>query len=86
MKLQKENECISMVFIPRFISKSNCQLLCFCDASAKDYASVVYLSSDAGVILLFSKARVAAIKKFGIPRLELLIVLIGVRMLNFVQE
>ena len=86
MKLQKENECISMVTLPRFIGNSNCQLLCFCDASAKAYASVVYLSSDAGVNLLFSKARVAPIKKLGIPRLELLAVLIGVRMLHFLQE
>ncbi|XP_068697571.1 uncharacterized protein [Montipora foliosa] len=75
LKIQKENECIPMVTIPRFIGNSSCQLLCFCDASAKAYASVVYLSSDAGVNLLFSKARVAPIKKLGIPRLELLAVL-----------
>ena len=86
MKLQKDMECISMVTIPRFIGNSNCQLLCFCDASTKAYASVIYLSSDAGVNLLFSKARVAPIKKLGTPRLELLAVLIGVRMLNFVQQ
>ena len=86
LKIQKENECISMVTIPRFIGNSSCQLLYFCDASAKAYVSVVYLSSDAGVNLLFSKARVAPIKKLGIPRLELLVVLIGVRMLKFVQE
>ena len=86
MKLQKEMECISMVTIPRFIGNSNCQLLCFFDASTKAYASVMYLSSDAGVNLLFSKTRVAPIKKLGKPRLELLEVLIGVRMLNFVQD
>lgn len=65
----------------------NCQLMCFCDASAKAHASVIYLSFDAGVNnLLFSKPRVAPIKKLDIPRLELLAVLIGVRILNFVQE
>ena len=85
MKLQKEMECISMVTIPRFIGNSNCQLLCFCDASTKAYASVIYLSSDAGVNLLFSKARVAPIKKLGTPRLELLAVLIGVRNSTFAQ-
>ncbi|XP_073250389.1 uncharacterized protein [Porites lutea] len=79
MNLQKEMECISMVTIPRFIGNSNCQLLCFCDASTKAYASV---SSDAGVVLLFSKARVAPIQKLGTPRLELLAVLIGVRGLD----
>ena len=66
-----------MVTIPRFIGNSNCQLLCFCDASTKAYASVIYLSSDAGLNLLFSIARVG---------LGLLEVLIGVRMLNFVKE
>ena len=86
MNLQKEMECISMVTVPRFIGNSSCQLLCFCDASTKAYASVIYLSSDAGVDLLFSKARVAPIKKLGTPRLELLAVLIDVLMLNFVQE
>ena len=88
VNLQKEIECISMVTIPRFIGNSNCQLLCFCDASTKAYASVIYLSSDAGVNLLFSKARsrVAPKKKLGTPRLEFLAVLIGVRMLDFVQE
>ena len=84
VKLQKENECISMGTIPRFIDNSSYQLLCFCDASAKAYAFVIYLSSDAGVNLLISKARIAPIKKLGIPRLELLAILIGVRMLNFV--
>ena len=86
IKIQNEIELISMVTIPRFIGNSNCQLLCFCDASTKAYASVIYLSSNAGVNLLFTKSRVAPIKKLGTPRLELLAVLIGVRMLNFVQE
>ena len=81
-----ETSCIFMVTIPRFIRTSNCQLVCFCEASTKAYASVIYLSSDAGVNLLFYKARVAPIKKLGIPRFEPLAVLIGVRMLNFVQE
>ena len=86
MKLQKEMEGISMVTIPRVIGNSNFQLLCFCDASTKASASVIYLGSEAGVNLLFSKARVGPIKKLGTPRLELLAVLIGVRMPNFVQE
>ena len=67
MKLQKENECISMVTIPRFIGNSNCQLLCFCDASAKAYASVVYLSSDAGVNFLFSIRQASKLKQFSSP-------------------
>ena len=75
-----------MVTIPRVIRNSNCQLLCFCDASTRAYASVIYLSSDASINFLFSKERVAPITKLATPRLELLAVLIGVRMLNFVQE
>ena len=58
-----------MVTIPRFIGNSNSQFLCFCDASAKVHASVIYWSSDVGVNLLLSKARVAPIKKLGKPRL-----------------
>ena len=57
MKLQKENECVSAVTIPRFIDNSNYQLLCFCDAAVKAYASVIFLSSDAGVNLIFSKSK-----------------------------
>ena len=86
MKIQKEIEGISATTIPRFIGNSNCQLLCFCDASTKAYASVIYLKTDTGINLLFSKSRVAPVKKLGTPRLELLAVLIGVRNLNFVQE
>ena len=86
MKIQKEIEGISATTIPRFIGNSNCQLLCFCDASTKAYASVIYLKTDTGINLLFSKSRVAPVKKLGTPRLELPAVLIGVRNLNFVQE
>ena len=70
MKLQEEMECESMVTIPRFIGNSNCQLLCFCDASTKAHVCVIYLSSDAGINLLFCKAKVASIKKLGTLRLE----------------
>ena len=86
MNIQRETEGISTTTIPRFIDNSNCQLLCFCDASTKAYASVVYLKTDTGINLLFSESRVAPIKKLGTPRLELLAVLIGVRNLNFAQE
>lgn len=50
------HKCISMVTIPRVIGNSNCQLLCFCDSSTKVNASVIYLSSDAGVNLLQRKS------------------------------
>jgi len=76
--------------IPRFIGNGKSQLLCFCDASSKAYATVIYLRTmEAGQIqtnLIFSKARNAPIKPLTIPRLELLSVLIGVRSLKFVEK
>ena len=66
-------------------------LICFCDASKDAYAAGVYLlqtsreqvsKSD----LIFSKTRLAPIKKMTIPRLELMAVLIGVRCLRFTKE
>ena len=87
---------ISRVRIPRFIGKvtEESQLLIFCDASIKAYATTLYLRVNDGtkfrVNLLFSKMRLVPIAKkrrtkdVTIPRLELLAVLIGVRAANFV--
>ena len=86
MKIQKDMEDISMVTIPRFIGNSNSQLLCFCDASTKAYASVIYLKTADGINLVLFKSRVAPIRKLRTFRLELLAVLIGVTLLAFVQE
>lgn len=66
LKIQKENECIFMVIIFRFIGNFSCQLLCFCDVLVKVYVFVVYLSFDVGVNLFFFKVRVVFIKKLGI--------------------
>ena len=64
-------------------------LVCFCNASAKAYATAIYLhqalSGDCKVDLIFSKTHLAP-KKSTIPRLELLGVLIGTRALKFVQK
>ena len=64
-------------------------LLCFCDASAKAYATAIYLhQSFANRFkgdLIFSKTRLAP-SNTTIPRLELLGVLIGVRALKFVLQ
>ncbi|MCG8078471.1 MAG: hypothetical protein JAY75_19800, partial [Candidatus Thiodiazotropha taylori] len=69
----------------------NYHLICFCDASNHAYAAVVYLLQTSGkhkskADLIFSKTRLALIKKMTIPRLELMAVLIGVRCLRFVKE
>ena len=82
-------EYITDIHIPRFVSNDHAQLLCFCDASNKLYATAVYVRniSDGTVNLLFSKARIAPKRKtLTIPRLELLSVLIGVTSLPFLTR
>lgn len=79
--------------IPRYCGlpgEVSYRLLCFCDASAKAFATAVYLqmTTDTSNIcnLVFSKTRLAPKKKISMPRLELLAVLIGVRSINFVEN
>ncbi|XP_052762257.1 uncharacterized protein LOC128204895 [Mya arenaria] len=66
------------------------KLLCFCDASEKAYAIVIYLyqNNQSKVVtqLTFAKTRLAPIKQMSIPKLELMAVLIGIRCLKFVKE
>ena len=66
------------------------QLLCFCDASAKAYATCVYLrcvkDNEVATNWIFSKSRVSPEKAISVPRLELLAVLIGVRYLDYVKK
>ena len=61
----------------------------YCDASLRAYAAVVYLRTewDNGVIdrLLCAKTRVAPVKGFTIPRLELLSALLLARLVSTVQ-
>lgn len=67
--------------IPRYFGlpgEVSYRLLCFCDASAKAFATAVYL--------VFSKTRLAPTKTISMPRLELLAALIGVRSINFVES
>ncbi len=80
--------------IPRYVGFSpveETELHIFVDASAKAYAAVAYLRHNDGehanVHLLFSKSRLAPVKqKITIPRLELLAVLIGSRMITFLLK
>ncbi|CAC5412906.1 unnamed protein product [Mytilus coruscus] len=70
--------------------KCSYQLLCFCDASTKAYACAIYLRHETDescrVDLIYSKTRLAPIKKISIPRLELLAVIIGIRCLAFIES
>ena len=66
-------------------------LLCFCDASTCAFAAVIYLlqrngESESTANILFSKTRLAPLKKLSVPRLELMAVVIGTRCLKFVQR
>ena len=78
------------IFVPRHIGGENPQLLCFCDASEKAYATVIYVKTlyegKADVNPLFSKSKIAPKQKTSIPRLELLVLLIGMRSLKFVSK
>ena len=89
--------------IPRYIGQprdgSICQLIVFCDASARAYAAAVYLrivdqeSRSVKVNLVFSKLRLAPLEtkqqgkgKVTLPTLELLAVVIEVRAISFVTN
>ena len=65
------------------------RLVCFCDASAKAYATAVYLHQSfddtCKADLIFSKTCLAP-QNTTIPRLELLAVLIGIQALKFVLK
>lgn len=66
-------------------------LFCFCDASSYAYAASVYLqqrneAQESKSDLIFSKTRLAPLKKMTIPRLELMAVVIGVRCLQYVKQ
>ena len=87
---------ISSYCLPRYLGTvvSDTQsieynLVCFCDASKRAYAITVYLHQmslgEGKADLIFSKTRLSP-QRVTIPRLELLVVLIGVRALKFIQN
>ena len=65
-------------------------LVCFCDASSKAYAAVVYLVQGRGCDIksdiILSKTRLSPTSKTTTHRLELMAKVIGVRCLNFVNS
>jgi hypothetical protein len=71
---------------------SRYELHCFCDASAKAYAAVAFIreeSPDGQVssALVYCRSRVSPLKPtLTIPRLELMAVLAGVRMVKFLRQ
>ena len=95
--IQKDLEEIRKCKIPRCVTSTKHStennkytLTCFCDASAKAYSCCIYLHQDniaeTKAEIIFSKSRLAPVKKLTIPKLEIMAVLIGVRSLCFVKE
>ena len=88
--IKEETKELSTITVPRYLGCKDPQLICFCDASEKVYATAVYLKTTleerSDINLVFSKARVAPKKSMSIPCLELLALLIGVRSLNFISK
>ena len=83
---------ISSVKVSRFVgnvNKGDSQLLIFCDASMKTYATALYLRVNDGTkfqvnfLCTVTRKKRKNLKDITIPRLELLAVLIGVRAANF---
>ncbi len=87
-QIREDLQLVNTVSVPRYIGGKEMQLHVFTDASMKAYAAVAYLrvkvDNTYKCNILFSKARVAPQKSLSIPRLELLAVLAGTRLIKFI--
>lgn len=77
-KLTSQWQNLTTILIPRYISVNQARhtLIGFCDASMKGYAATLYLRSEGPtdeikVALIKAKTKVAPLKFYSIPRLEL---------------
>ena len=97
IKLRKEICNIHIINVPRRVDQlsddgsKQFELITFTDASKHAYAAAVYLKvtnkTRCDTNLIFAKTRLRPIKnKLTIPRLELMGVLIGCRMSNYVAQ
>lgn len=79
-----------VVTVPRVILSEDVQLHIFSDASTRAYAAVVYVRNNipgsSPVFLVMAKSRIGPIQSLSIPRLELLGILIGIRLGNFIAH
>ncbi|XP_068211787.1 uncharacterized protein [Palaemon carinicauda] len=58
----------------------------FCDASVTAYGCVAYRVSGKTLSLIMAKGRVAPIKELTVPKLELMALLLGARLCEFIVE
>lgn len=83
---------ISEIVLPRRYTRShieNCDLHCFTDSSTQAYAAVIYIVFKGEISFVIGKSRLVPIKDqehLKIPRLELLGVLIGSRLMTYVVD
>jgi hypothetical protein len=77
------------VSLQKYKEDTEYRLLCFCDDSAKAYATPIYLHQksklETNINLGMDKSRLAPLKEITIPSLEF-IVLIGLRCLKIVRN
>ena len=94
-KIVYDLQNLSKIQIPHYINTEKDgtekhQVICFCDASGKAYTTAVYTRviglHSVKVNLIFAKARVAPKEELTLPRLELLVTIIGKRSTHFVKK
>ena len=76
------------ILFPRSVinTRSDPSLHVFCDASGKAYGAVAYVVTGETSHILTSRARVVPIEPPTLPRLELLSILVGVRLLKYIVD
>ncbi|XP_048000284.1 uncharacterized protein LOC125237334 [Leguminivora glycinivorella] len=92
INIREDLDEIQSISLPRKMTVPNekkAQLHCFTDSSMVAYAAVVYLVQGNNVQFVIGKSRLIPIKdqeNLKIPKLELLGVLIGSRLINYVLQ
>jgi hypothetical protein len=92
MNILEDLKEIESIRLPRNMTipkENNAQLHCFTDSSTVAYAAVVYLVQGDNVQFIIGKSRLVPAKgqeNLKIPKLEMLGVLIGSRLIQFVLK
>ena len=90
--LNNIKECaISRCCSPLGQNSEKIQIHIFCDARLVTYAATAYLNFSrndgyAHVSLIMAKSRVAPLKPLSLPRLELLVALLGANLLKYIED